>query len=103
MPPFAESGAGMPKTERVRVYVANAVLCGIAPGAPIDGCDPPHPASIAAAAQALSAKRLNAEGSFHSPTYDDEAVCGCIFPALPKAKSFGARLDVRRAAPGSAA
>jgi hypothetical protein len=28
---------------------------GIAPGAPIGGCDPPHPASIAAATQLLSA------------------------------------------------
>jgi hypothetical protein len=28
-----------------------ARLCGIAPGAPIGGCDPPHAASIAAATQ----------------------------------------------------
>jgi hypothetical protein len=30
-------------------------VCGIAPGAPIDGCDPAHPASIAAAALQNSA------------------------------------------------
>jgi hypothetical protein len=30
-----------------------AALCGIAPGAPIGGCDPPHPESIAAAAPML--------------------------------------------------
>jgi hypothetical protein len=29
-------------------------LCGIAPGAPIGGGDPPQPASIAAATQLLS-------------------------------------------------
>jgi hypothetical protein len=29
--------------------------CGIAPGAPIGGCDPPHPASNAATAQMLNA------------------------------------------------
>jgi hypothetical protein len=33
-------------------------VCGIAPGAPIGGCDPPHPASIAAATQPVSAQRL---------------------------------------------
>jgi hypothetical protein len=27
----------------------SGILSGIAPGAPIGGCDPPHPASIAAA------------------------------------------------------
>jgi hypothetical protein len=31
-----------------------AEVCCIAPGAPIGGCDPPHRASIAAAAQLLS-------------------------------------------------
>jgi hypothetical protein len=35
--------------------MAVARLCGIAPGAPIGGCDPPHPVSIAAATQMLSA------------------------------------------------
>jgi len=33
---------------------------GIAPGAPTGGCDPPHPASIAAAAQ-VSTQRLRLE------------------------------------------
>jgi hypothetical protein len=35
-----------------------AARCGIAPGAPIGGCDPPQPTSIGAAKQMLSAKRL---------------------------------------------
>ncbi|MFZ0574154.1 MAG: hypothetical protein WAM02_05685 [Candidatus Cybelea sp.] len=34
--------------------VAAAAVCGIAPGAPIGGRDPPQPASIAAVAQPLS-------------------------------------------------
>jgi hypothetical protein len=34
---------------------AIAGLWGIAPGAPIGGCDPPQPASIAAAAQMYGA------------------------------------------------
>jgi hypothetical protein len=36
-------------------------VCGIAPGAPIGEGGPPHPASIAAAAQLLSAYRLKSE------------------------------------------
>jgi hypothetical protein len=36
-------------------------LFGIAPGAPIGGCDPPHPASNAAATQLQSALRLRPE------------------------------------------
>jgi hypothetical protein len=32
-----------------------AKVCGIAPGAPIGGCDPLHPASNAEARQPLSA------------------------------------------------
>jgi hypothetical protein len=35
-----------------------AEVCGIAPGAPIGGCDPPHPDSIAAAAQLKITWRL---------------------------------------------
>jgi hypothetical protein len=38
-----------------------ARLDGVAPAAPIGGCDPPHPASIAAAAQIPNAYRLNSE------------------------------------------
>src|SRR5580692_2874282 len=38
-----------------------ARLCGVAPGAPIGGCDPPHPASIAAATQLVSALRLKSK------------------------------------------
>jgi hypothetical protein len=34
---------------------AERALCGIAPGCPIVGCDPPHPASIAAATELDSA------------------------------------------------
>jgi hypothetical protein len=37
-------------------------VCGIAPGAPIGCCDPPHPANIAAATQLLSAMRPNSRG-----------------------------------------
>jgi hypothetical protein len=37
------------------------VLCAIAPGAPIGGCDPPHPASIAAATQLVSAQQAKSE------------------------------------------
>jgi hypothetical protein len=36
---------------------ASDVPCGIASGAPIGGCDPPQPASIATAAQMPSAKK----------------------------------------------
>ncbi|MGA8661519.1 MAG: hypothetical protein WB644_04385 [Candidatus Cybelea sp.] len=35
----------MPRSARVVI----AAVCGIAPGAPIGGCDPPHPASKAPA------------------------------------------------------
>jgi hypothetical protein len=38
--------------------VTVARLCGIAPSAPIGGCDPPQPVGIAAAAQILSAQLL---------------------------------------------
>jgi hypothetical protein len=41
------------------VCVAIGRLCGTAPGAPIGGCDPPHPASIAAATQLLTAVRTH--------------------------------------------
>jgi hypothetical protein len=41
--------------------VAIAGVCGIAPGAPIGGCDPPQAVSIATAAQALSAWRLESK------------------------------------------
>jgi hypothetical protein len=40
---------------------AIAAFCGIARGALIGGCDPPQPATIAAATQLLSAKRLRPE------------------------------------------
>jgi hypothetical protein len=38
-----------------------ASVCGVAPRAPIGGCDPPHPASIAAATQLQSAWRLKSK------------------------------------------
>jgi hypothetical protein len=33
-------------------------VCGVAPGAPIGGCDPPQPASKATATAALNAQSL---------------------------------------------
>ncbi len=36
-------------------------VCIVAPGTPIGGCDPPQPASIAAATLMLSAQRLKPE------------------------------------------
>ena len=41
--------------------VAIAALCGSAPGVPIGGCDPPQPASNAAAAPAVKAWWANPE------------------------------------------
>jgi hypothetical protein len=43
------------------VCVAIAEVCCIASGAPIGGCDPPQPASMAAATELLSAQRLKRE------------------------------------------
>ncbi len=42
--------------------VASAEACGIAPGTPIGGCEPPQPASIAAATQQISAQRIKSKG-----------------------------------------
>src|SRR5580658_3038341 len=70
--------------------VASAEACGIAPGAPIGGCDPPHPTSIAAATQTRNAERLTFNSDMIPlPRNCDLTVSSGRFPSET--------LDVRRA------
>jgi hypothetical protein len=48
-------------------------VCGIAPGAPIGGCDPPQPASIATATQLVSEKRPTSESYVAQPPYSSSS------------------------------
>src|SRR5580692_1589729 len=78
----------MSGTESLRsACVATAGRCDIAPGAPIGGCDPPHPASMARTTQLLSAQRLKPESRIFTPPEGG---------TLRRLETFGARPQFHR-------